>query len=373
MILRVYSDSFSSLLQEKKSNNKFEGCIISFKILDIIKSQKSNQKHIETVRSLLLDGDEDKRSEITIELAHRRMVQFNDLIEENMFSDDSAGVRAASFWALAIMSDKSKTDDLLEALTQEDNPDARMSEIDSFMIFADRHNISAKSINLAPIQMNIKESEIPLIHKKPEPQKPKIEIPSYTVETISEVKVERIEEIRAEEVQKVETVDKVEGSVTLELDTQIHHARTKVKQILLEITPNVPISLRRIAEVTNVTEKSLETYLTDLTKVNPQAGSYFPLEQVFIKKVETVSQVLDPRPSIAKTCMSCGAIAKRFPCEICSEGTQCTTCKLNIGQGEDSLHCPYCKQPSHSKHLLEWLKIKGECPNCREKLNPDEL
>lgn len=290
-----------------------------------------------------------------------------------MFSDDSAGVRAASFWALAIMGKKSFVDDLLEALGQEENPDARLSEIDSFMIFAERHNISADSIKIAPASEQVKESELSLIHKKVAPAKSQVDIPSYAVEVDAEAEEEQFREVESEKIQVDETVVDDEASKVLELSDQIHQARIKVKQILLEITPNVPISLKRIAEVTGVTEKSLEMYLIELTKINPQAGSYFSLEQVFIKKIETVSQVLDPRPSVEKTCMSCGAIAKRFPCEICSEGTQCTTCKLNIGQGEDSLHCPYCKRPSHSKHLLEWLKIKGECPNCKEKLNPDEL
>ncbi len=318
----------------------------------------------------MLDGDEEKRSETTIELSRRRISEFNDLINENMFSDDSAGVRAASFWALAIMGEKSLADDLLEALGQEENPDAKLSEIDSFMIFAERHNISADSIKITSAPVQVKESELSLIHKKVEPVKSHVEIPAYAVEVNAEAEEELFREVESE---KVQVDEPVVDSKALELSDQIHQARIKVKQILLEITPNVPISLKRIAEVTGVTEKSLEMYLIELTKINPQAGSYFSLEQVFIKKIETVSQVLDPRPSVEKTCMSCGAIAKRFPCEICSEGTQCTTCKLNIGQGEDSLHCPYCKRPSHSKHLLEWLKIKGECPNCKEKLNSDEL
>lgn len=320
------------------------------------------------MRSLLLDGDEEERSGTTIELVRRRINQFNDLIEENMFSDDSAGVRAASFWALSIMADKTKTDDLLEALGHEENPDARLSEIDSFMIFADRHNISAKSIKFAPVKMKVSSSQVTLLHKKVETKTSQVEIPSYEIEKAIE-----IEDVVPEDIQVVDIHEDKEATKALELETQIHNARTKVKQILLEITPNVPISLKRISEVTAVTEKSLERYLTELTIVNPQAGSYFPLEQVFIKKIETVSQVLDPSPKVDKTCMSCGAIAKRFPCETCGEGTQCTTCKLNIGQGQDTLHCPYCKKLSHSKHLLEWLKIKGECPNCKEKLNPDEL
>lgn len=64
----------------------------------------------------------------------------------------------------------------------------------------------------------------------------------------------------------------------------------------------------------------------------------------------------------AKECPSCGA--KRW---------QCTVCHTFIETGEKYLRCPHCSNPAHRTHLLEWLKIKGVCPFCQQKLRRSEL
>ncbi len=56
-------------------------------------------------------------------------------------------------------------------------------------------------------------------------------------------------------------------------------------------------------------------------------------------------------------CLECGAKQKR-----------CTVCQQFIGQEELYNKCPHCKHLAHRTHLLEWIKIKGTCPYCREKL-----
>ncbi|MFW9855765.1 MAG: hypothetical protein ACFFFG_11920 [Candidatus Thorarchaeota archaeon] len=32
------------------------------------------------------------------------------------------------------------------------------------------------------------------------------------------------------------------------------------------------------------------------------------------------------------------------------------------------MSCPDCGQPFHRSHLLEWLKVKRQCPKCRTAL-----
>ena len=48
---------------------------------------------------------------------------------------------------------------------------------------------------------------------------------------------------------------------------------------------------------------------------------------------------------------------------------QCTVCQLAIYEKEEVLKCPHCGASAHKSHLLEWVKIKGYCPNCSNNLN----
>ncbi len=67
-------------------------------------------------------------------------------------------------------------------------------------------------------------------------------------------------------------------------------------------------------------------------------------------------------PEGAELCPNCGG-----------EREKCSVCLLDIEYGEDFAKCPECGVFSHSDHLLEWLKIKGFCPNCRTELKPEDV
>jgi len=55
------------------------------------------------------------------------------------------------------------------------------------------------------------------------------------------------------------------------------------------------------------------------------------------------------------------------------ESFRCMVCGLEIRSGEDVVFCPHCKSPAHREHLLEWLHIKGICPNCRRFIRKEDL
>ncbi len=90
-------------------------------------------------------------------------------------------------------------------------------------------------------------------------------------------------------------------------------------------------------------------------------------EKVTIKTVSTVE---------AGRCVFCGGI---FPeeldiCPECGEErVRCSVCQLNIVFGDDVVRCPHCGVLSHRDHLLEWIKIRGFCPNCRERLIESDI
>lgn len=48
---------------------------------------------------------------------------------------------------------------------------------------------------------------------------------------------------------------------------------------------------------------------------------------------------------------------------------RCTVCLGEVKAGESFVRCPHCGKPSHYSHLVEWLKVKTQCPNCRNKLS----
>ncbi|MHA1266705.1 MAG: hypothetical protein ACTSRS_15825 [Candidatus Helarchaeota archaeon] len=52
---------------------------------------------------------------------------------------------------------------------------------------------------------------------------------------------------------------------------------------------------------------------------------------------------------------------------------KCAVCKLSIHASEDVLQCPSCGASAHRYHFLEWIKIKGDCPNCQTRLKKSDL
>jgi hypothetical protein len=67
-------------------------------------------------------------------------------------------------------------------------------------------------------------------------------------------------------------------------------------------------------------------------------------------------------PKNAKVCPSCGAAR-----------VMCPVCNLDIVFGDLFIKCPFCGILSHRDHLLEWIKIRGTCPNCKKKLSETEI
>jgi hypothetical protein len=47
---------------------------------------------------------------------------------------------------------------------------------------------------------------------------------------------------------------------------------------------------------------------------------------------------------------------------------RCSVCMSHIKAGESFVRCPHCDIPSHYAHIVEWIKVKPQCPNCRKKL-----
>ncbi len=75
-------------------------------------------------------------------------------------------------------------------------------------------------------------------------------------------------------------------------------------------------------------------------------------------------------------CMECGEFITggKDVCPECgAKQVRCMVCQQFIGQEELYIMCPHCEQLAHRAHLLEWVKIKGICPYCKEKLRRSDI
>jgi len=75
-------------------------------------------------------------------------------------------------------------------------------------------------------------------------------------------------------------------------------------------------------------------------------------------------------------CFSCGEARTNINevCPNCGIDTVlCSVCKLPISFGSEPLECYHCQHVAHKEHLLEWVKVKGTCPVCQQKLIADKL
>lgn len=55
--------------------------------------------------------------------------------------------------------------------------------------------------------------------------------------------------------------------------------------------------------------------------------------------------------------------------EVLEGDLRCSVCQLTIEDRSELVRCDVCSSPAHYGHLAEWLKIKGTCPVCHEKID----
>lgn len=71
-------------------------------------------------------------------------------------------------------------------------------------------------------------------------------------------------------------------------------------------------------------------------------------------------------------CINCGAAITggRMRCPTCHAlRTRCMICNQFINANEEFVHCPHCGESAHRTELMEWIKVKGQCPKCGTELD----
>jgi hypothetical protein len=52
---------------------------------------------------------------------------------------------------------------------------------------------------------------------------------------------------------------------------------------------------------------------------------------------------------------------------------KCIVCNLPLGNNEELVQCPFCKNMAHKDHMLEWLKGRDYCPTCSRAIKEFQL
>ncbi len=151
-----------------------------------------------------------------------------------------------------------------------------------------------------------------------------------------------------------------------------------ILKTLQQVRQNISFQLSRLAQLVDSTIEQTESKVIEILSLHPELGEYLPLEQVFIKHAEisesTISKFSRPTDTLQK-CPKCGSrqsvlIRHCTQCKI--ELSSCQICKRGFAENEITVTCSHCNNKFHKNHLLEYIKIKGECPVCKEKLGSDE-
>ena len=52
---------------------------------------------------------------------------------------------------------------------------------------------------------------------------------------------------------------------------------------------------------------------------------------------------------------------------------RCSVCKLPISFGDEIGKCNLCETKGHFTHLFEWVKTKGTCPHCLQRISTQAI
>ncbi len=135
--------------------------------------------------------------------------------------------------------------------------------------------------------------------------------------------------------------------------------------------------LRRIETQLNSGLLSPQQYMETYTKYRSEwINVNRRLSEAGISVSDDESEIVTP-PSVEDVaCPSCGVPypSETLFCPNCGEERdKCTVCLLPMEAGSVITKCPHCGGIAHKDHLQEWVKIKGFCPKCKNKLTEYDL
>ncbi|RMG39795.1 MAG: hypothetical protein D6732_03815, partial [Methanobacteriota archaeon] len=202
----------------------------------IIAKIRTGQVDQKDLLEMLVDGSTEEKAQLALFIGMHRVARLLEPLKEAFEMELDAEIRSLYYWAICLIAPETQTEILIQWLLEEENKDAKNSMIESFLTFAERHDI-----------------------------------PLETIKVVSE-----------------------EKQKTLDLPTsypQINVEEEAVLDLLNQFRPKIPVSLNRIANLLRIDLKEVERILEDLKNKNQLPGEYLHLEQVFIKDAKRSQKV----------------------------------------------------------------------------------
>jgi len=192
----------------------------------------------------------------------------------------------------------------------------------------------------------------------------------------------------------IETIEELEIAVSWsQLRIQYVQKWHEILRQLNLFRAEIPVSLNRISELSNIGLAETESYLKDIVREIPDVGEYLELEQVFIKHYKSSEEMsvlmnemrnrqieLTTLEETGNLCIYCQTpiptieIEGQLVCPQCGkEVFSCSICRKNLYHGEEIVVEEKCGNLFHRRHIVEWIKIKGQCPMCQSRINEENL
>lgn len=121
----------------------------------------------------------------------------------------------------------------------------------------------------------------------------------------------------------------------------------KISNVIMELTPSIPVSISKIAELSNIKEDKTELIVKKLAE-ETSIGKYLAFEEVFIRSPSKITL---------------GSSTNQL----------CMICQKEVYINENFGACPYCDGIAHTKEFIEWITTKSVCPACRKQLKEEDI
>ncbi len=111
--------------------------------------------------------------------------------------------------------------------------------------------------------------------------------------------------------------------------------------------------------------------IVEVTTIGETAGVDETLEtQKSLEELEIIASEVSEKVEIEEEPETQQVFRGTQPLKVATTDLdeRCSVCMSPIKAGESFVRCPFCEIPSHYSHIVEWIKVKPQCPNCRKKL-----
>ena len=140
--------------------------------------------------------------------------------------------------------------------------------------------------------------------------------------------------------------------------------KIKKLEIIMKRTSTISTTeLAALLDFTNIT--SLLSWLYTL----PETWKFRVIGEMVDFNIKDVIHCIYCRSKLEEV-EDCGPIV----CMNCGRKTPiCEICKNIIHAGEKLVQVSTCGHIFHKEHIVEWIKVRGKCPVCKEEINEDYL